>query len=79
VFDQKGPHCKHKKPAIPCTVLDPFSGSGTTGVVAIAMDRVYQGIEINPEYVAMSQQRLKEHLAKPENIFSQASLDDSFE
>jgi DNA modification methylase len=60
-------------------VLDPFSGSGTTGVVAIAMDRTYQGIEINSEYVQMSHQRLKDHLAKPENIFSQASLDDLFE
>lgn len=42
------------------TVLDPFSGSGTTGAVAIQEDRDYIGIEINPEYTKMSEQRLRE-------------------
>ena len=40
------------------TVLDPFSGSGTTGVVAVNLGREYLGIELNPEYVAMSQKRI---------------------
>ena len=34
-------------------VLDPFMGSGTTGIVAYGMNRGFIGIEINPEYVAM--------------------------
>jgi DNA modification methylase len=40
------------------TVLDPFSGAGTTGLVAIRHDRKYIGIELNPEYAEMSEQRL---------------------
>jgi len=41
------------------TVLDPFNGSGTTGLVAIAERCSYIGIELNPEYAAMSERRLK--------------------
>jgi DNA modification methylase len=40
------------------TVLDPFSGSGTTGVVALKQGRSYVGCELNPEYVQMSRRRL---------------------
>lgn len=50
--------CEHDAPVIPATVLDIFSGSGTTGVVANSLDRDYIGIELNPEYVAMSERRL---------------------
>jgi DNA modification methylase len=39
-------------------VLDPFSGSGTTGVVAMAHGRDYLGLELNPEYALMSEKRL---------------------
>lgn len=41
------------------TVLDPFFGSGTTGLVAIQNARKYIGIEINPEYVALAEKRIK--------------------
>lgn len=40
-------------------VLDPFLGSGTTAQVAIESKRRFLGIEINPEYVEMSLQRLR--------------------
>jgi len=40
------------------TVLDPFSGAGTTGMVALRHNRKYIGIEINPEYVEMSRNRI---------------------
>ncbi len=40
-------------------VLDPFSGSGTTCLVAKKLGRRYIGIEISPEYVKMSEDRLK--------------------
>lgn len=40
------------------TVLDPFSGAGTTGLVATRFHRNYIGIELNPEYIAMSQSRI---------------------
>jgi len=32
------------------TVLDPFSGAGTTGMVAMQNGRRYVGVELNPEY-----------------------------
>lgn len=40
------------------TVLDPFSGSGTTGEVAIQHGRRYLGIELNPLYLQMSARRI---------------------
>jgi DNA modification methylase len=39
-------------------VLDPFSGSGTTGAVALENGRNYIGCELNPEYAALSQRRI---------------------
>lgn len=40
------------------TVLDVFSGSGTTGRVAIDNGRNYIGIELNPEYIEIQKRRL---------------------
>lgn len=40
------------------TILDPFAGSGTTLVAAKQMNRQYLGIEINPDYCAIAEQRL---------------------
>jgi DNA modification methylase len=40
------------------TVLDPFSGSGTTGEVALKHGRNYVGLELNPEYAAISEKRI---------------------
>lgn len=40
------------------TILDPFTGSGTTGVVAIANARKFVGCELNPEYAAMARNRI---------------------
>ena len=40
------------------TVLDPFAGSGTTGVVAEKLGRHFVGIELNPEYVDMADRRI---------------------
>jgi site-specific DNA-methyltransferase (adenine-specific) len=41
------------------SVLDPFSGSGTTLRVCQQLDRHCVGIEINPKYVEMTKQRLQ--------------------
>ena len=41
-------------------VLDPFSGSGTTAVVAHKLKRVYTGIEISKNYAIESEKRIKE-------------------
>ena len=42
----------------PCVVLDPFSGSGTTGVAAVKLGRRYIGSELSPTYAAMSTKRI---------------------
>lgn len=47
-------------------VLDPFAGSGTTGAVAIQEGRDFIGIEINPTYSKMSEQRIREAAQKKE-------------
>lgn len=39
-------------------VLDPFFGSGTTGLVAQKHGRKWVGIELNPEYIRISRERL---------------------
>lgn len=39
-------------------VLDPFLGSGTTALAAIELGRNYTGIDINPEYVELSKERI---------------------
>jgi DNA modification methylase len=44
------------------TVLDPFSGAGTTALVATDNGRNAIGIELNPEYVAMSEKRLSQQV-----------------
>lgn len=42
------------------TVLDPFNGSGTTGLVSLQNRRKYIGIELNPDYVELTHRRLSE-------------------
>lgn len=39
-------------------VLDPFTGSGTTGVVAVRLGRSFVGIELNPQYAEMARRRI---------------------
>ena len=41
-------------------VIDPFMGSGTTGMVAKQYGRNYVGIEIKPDYVEMAENRIFE-------------------
>lgn len=40
------------------TILDPFSGAATTGLVAERLGREYIGIELNPDYVKMADKRV---------------------
>ena len=41
-------------------VLDPFAGTGTTGLVALRLGRRFLGIELNPEYADMARRRIEE-------------------
>lgn len=41
------------------TVLDPFFGAGTTGLVADRLGRDCIGIELNPEYAALAERRIQ--------------------
>jgi hypothetical protein len=45
---------------VPCVVLDPFSGAGTTGLAANRLGRNYVGIELSPEYIALTHARLRD-------------------
>lgn len=57
------PTCKHTDaPVVPATVLDPFNGSGTTGLVVLELGRRYVGIELNPQYVELTRRRLMNEL-----------------
>lgn len=42
-------------------VLDPFIGSGTTALAAMDLNRRYIGIEMNPEYYKICEERISEH------------------
>jgi DNA modification methylase len=42
------------------TVLDPFAGSGTTLAVAAELGRNGIGCELNPEYIALAERRIKD-------------------
>ena len=54
---QPGCACDAGDP-IPCTVLDPFFGSGTTAVVAETLGRTWIGVELNPEYAELAEKRI---------------------
>lgn len=47
------------------TVLDPFMGSGTTGVACVQTGRNFIGIEKEPEYYAIGEKRIKQAQMQP--------------
>lgn len=49
-------------------VLDPFAGAGTTCLVAKKLNRHYIGIEPNPEYVKMAENRIANYQDKPKRL-----------
>lgn len=60
------------KVPIGATVLDPFMGSGTTGVACVQTGRNFIGIEIDPNYYAIAQRRIAEAQMQPA-LFTEAS------
>jgi DNA modification methylase len=72
----RGPHFAAFPPEIPTRciqagckpggmVLDPFCGTGTTGIAALALGRHFTGIELSPAFAALAAERLR-HAAQPE-------------
>ncbi len=44
-------------------ILDPFTGSGTVGVVALRHDRHFIGVELNPNYIEIIRNRIESYQA----------------
>ena len=51
--------CQHDHAPVPCLVFDPFTGSGTTGVVAEGLHRNFVGIDLSREYLVMARRRIE--------------------
>lgn len=58
--------CIEQLPDNALTILDPFMGSGTTGVAAVKMGRRFMGIEIEPKYFEIACRRISEALRQPD-------------
>jgi DNA modification methylase len=54
------PTCTHNLPPIPTLILDPFAGSSATGVACKWHNRNYLGIELNPDYCKLGNQRIED-------------------
>jgi DNA modification methylase len=53
------PTCKCNADTVPCVVLDPFGGSGTTAKVARDLKRDCILIELNPKYIGIAREKLR--------------------
>jgi DNA modification methylase len=58
--------CIRQLPPDSKMILDPFMGSGTTGVAAVKSGRGFIGIEIQPEYFDIACRRISEALRQPD-------------
>lgn len=69
----------HQKPIVvmktlaswlPGEILDPFMGSGTTGVACAHLGRKFTGIEIDPEYFEIACKRISDAYAPTDGLFA---------
>ena len=63
--------CIGKLPKGADTVLDPFMGSGTTGVACVKLGRKFTGIEIDPDYFEIACRRIEEAYVQPDMFVEQ--------
>jgi hypothetical protein len=52
------PSCDHDDPGGRCTVIDPFAGAATTGIVAARHGRDFLGVELSPSFAEIGRRRL---------------------
>lgn len=52
------------------TILDPFMGSGTTGVACVKVGRKFIGIELEPKYFDIAVRRIEQAYAQPDMFVS---------
>lgn len=52
------------------TILDPFMGSGTTGVACVKLGRKFIGIELEPKYFDIACRRIEEAYKQPDMFLS---------
>jgi site-specific DNA-methyltransferase (adenine-specific) len=53
------------------TILDPFMGSGTTGVACVKLGRRFIGIELDPGYFDITCERIRKAYAQPDMFVEQ--------
>lgn len=53
------------------TIIDPFMGSGTTGVAAVKLGRQFTGIELEPKYFDIACRRISEAMKQPDLFIEQ--------
>jgi DNA modification methylase len=58
--------CVELLPKNVSTILDPFMGSGTTGVAAVNLGRKFVGIEIHKPYFDIACKRISDALKQPD-------------
>jgi site-specific DNA-methyltransferase (adenine-specific) len=57
--------CVRQVPPDAQTILDPFMGSGTTGVACVQLGRKFIGIELDPGYFDIACKRISDELKRP--------------
>ena len=60
-------------------ILDPFMGSGSTGVAAVKMGRKFTGIEISEKYFDIACKRIEQALAQPDMLIEQEKKHEQIE
>lgn len=58
--------CIEHLPSTVSTILDPFAGSGTTGVAAQKLGRKFVGVESDPKYFSIACKRIEEAMRQPD-------------
>jgi DNA modification methylase len=60
------------------TILDPFMGSGTTGVACVRLNREFIGIEIEPKYFDIACDRISSELTRPALFTNKPQLNNRY-